>query len=269
MPPYLPADRGVFIVPLPIFDTAITVEGIAGQAIEAIRSKRPNGPYLLGGNCFGATLVLEIAHQLRAAGESVPLVVLIHPDALAPTHPGFRVMRRLGLMVGVPEEFHRGEFPSALNYTIRTAREIWRAQRPLSSRERLDRVMLAGRWLGRFVTRNARDRLAVGEEDTDRPLPDAHDAGDQTASRELVAHRHYVEEAWISYNLRKYDGKVAIVWPVEGPANPPWDPRALWTRLTPDFDWRFVPGSHWSMFHEHFEHSARALGEFVAGARDS
>jgi amino acid adenylation domain-containing protein len=269
MPPYLRADRGFYIVPLPIFDTSITVESVAAQAIEAIRSRRPNGPYLLGGNCFGATLALEIAHQLRAAGERVPLVVLIHPDALATTHPGFRVMRRLGLIVGVPEEFHRGEFPSALNYTLRTAREIWRAQRPLSSRERLDRVMMGGRWLAGFVTRNARGRLAMHEAEKDRPLPDANDAGDQTPSSELAAHRSFVEDAWIRYGLRKYDGKVAIVWPVEGPANPPWDPRALWTRLTPDFEWRFVPGSHWSMFHEHFESTARALGDFVEGVESS
>jgi thioesterase domain-containing protein len=224
---------------------------------------------LLGGNCFGATLALEIAQQLRAAGERVPLVVLIHPDALAPTHPGFRVMRRLALMVGVPEEFHYAEFSSPMRYTLRTAREIWRAQRPLSSRERLDRVLQSGRWLAGFVTRNARGRIANREADREPPLADANEAGDQTPSNELIAHRHYVETAWIRYTLRKYDGKVAIVWPVAGPANPPWDPRALWTRLTPDFDWRLVPGNHWSMLHEHFEHTARALGEFVDTAERS
>jgi thioesterase domain-containing protein len=95
------------------------------------------------------------------------------------------------------------------------------------------------------------------------PLPDGNDANDQSANSELVAHRRYVEEAWIRYTLRRYDGKVAIVWPVDGPSNPPWDPRALWIKYTPDFDWRMVPGNHWSMLHEHLAHSARALGEFV------
>jgi amino acid adenylation domain-containing protein len=269
LPPYLPADRDFYIVPLPIFDAPITVEGIAQEVIEVIRSQRPTGPYLLGGNCFGATLALEIAQQLRAAGERVPLVVLIHPDALAPTHPGYRVMRRLALMVGVPEAYNYAEFPSAMRYTARTAREIWRAQRPLSSRERIDRVIKSGRWLASFLTRNVRGRGANREADNEPPLADATDVGDQTASSELIAHRHYVETAWIRYDLKKYDGKVAIVWPVEGPANPPWDPRALWTRLTPDFDWRLVPGNHWSMLHEHFDDTARALGELVEGAEAS
>jgi thioesterase domain-containing protein len=56
-----------------------------------IRSVRPRGPYLLAGACTGGVVAWEIARQLRAAGESVALVVLDswHPDsyedrALAP-----------------------------------------------------------------------------------------------------------------------------------------------------------------------------------------
>jgi hypothetical protein len=102
-----------------------------------------------------------------------------------------------------------------------------------------------------------------------RPVPAANEAGDQTADREIMVHRRYMEEAWIGYAPRRYPGRVAIIWPVQGPANPPWDPRALWTRLTPDFDWRVVPGNHWTMLHEDFEHTARALGDLMLLARQS
>jgi amino acid adenylation domain-containing protein len=286
--PYLPADQGFYVVPLPIFDAPTTVEGTAARMIELIRMERPNGPYLLGGNCFGATLALEIARQLRASGERVPLVALIHPDALAPVHPGFRVMRRLALMTGIPENFHHAEFSSALDYTLRTLSEIWREQRGLSPRQRLDRLVEAGQWVAGFVARNARRPLTMlstlrrrAPREADRqiqedrvrqdwlPVPDANPAGNQSADREIAAHTRYMEEAWIDYSLRPYSGKVAIIWPVEGPANPPWDPRAHWARLTPNFDWRDVPGNHWTMLHEHLEHSARALGEFIEQGRGS
>lgn len=285
--PYLPADQGLYVVPIPIFEEPITVEGTAAHIIELIRTERPIGPYLLGGNCFGATLALEIAHQLQASGERVPLVALIHPDALAPVHLGFRVMRRLALMAGLPEEFHYAEFSSVLDYTQRTLTEIWREQRRLSPRQRLARAVKAGQWVTGFVARNARRPIAIwsmlrtrAPREADRqiqdrmvqnwlPVPDANEAGDQTADREIIAHTRYMEEAWIGYAPRSYAGRVAIIWPVKGPANPPWDPRAPWTRLTPDLDWRVVPGNHWTMLHEDFEHTARALGDFMLQARQS
>ena len=278
LPPYLPDDQGFYVVPLPIFDSPITVEEIAGEVIELIRAERPTGPYLLGGNCFGATLALEIAQQLQASGERVPVVVLIHPDALAPTHPWYRLLRRLALMSGVPEQFHYAEFSSAVEHTLRTTREIWRAQRQLSSRERLDRVGRAGQWMASFVRRTAGKGIARRYQNAQSkararnervPMPDEIMTGDQTADSELAAHRRYVEEAWIRYTLRPYTGKVAIVWPVGGPSNPPWDPKALWKQLTPNFDWRDVPGNHWTMLHHDLEHSARALGDFIERARES
>jgi amino acid adenylation domain-containing protein len=267
LPPYLPADQGFYVVRLPIFAGPITVEATARDIIDVIRAEQPNGPYLLGGNCFGATLALEIAQQLRTAGEQVRLLVLIHPDAVARTHTGYRVMRRLALMNGVPEEFNHAEFSSAARYTLRTIREIWRAQRRSSPRERVDRMVQAGRWLRSFVTRNVRKPESSRGGERDLPLADTTEPGDHTASNELAAHRRYVDEAWIGYPIRKYEGNVAIIWPVRGPANPPWDPRALWRRLTPNLDWRFVPGSHWTMLHDDFDHTARALGEFIEQAR--
>ena len=76
-------------------------------------------------------------------------------------------------------------------------------------------------------------------------------------------HRHFLEEAWISYKLKPYSGKVSIIWPREGPSNPPWDPQALWKHFTPNFEWRDVPGTHVSMMYDHFEQTARALSELV------
>lgn len=52
------------------FDQA-AVERIARHYLEEIRAIQPRGPYLLGGNCSGAKVMIEIAHQLMAQGERI------------------------------------------------------------------------------------------------------------------------------------------------------------------------------------------------------
>ncbi|RGP36250.1 type I polyketide synthase [Pseudotabrizicola alkalilacus] len=58
----------------------------AQDYIAEMRQVQPHGPYLLGGFSGGGLIALEIARQLEAAGESVPLVVLLDtPVPLRPT----------------------------------------------------------------------------------------------------------------------------------------------------------------------------------------
>jgi len=52
-------------------------EHVASRYLEEIRQVQPQGPYLLGGYCLGGTIALEMARQLRAAGEAVGLVALM------------------------------------------------------------------------------------------------------------------------------------------------------------------------------------------------
>ncbi|HEX5988588.1 MAG TPA: amino acid adenylation domain-containing protein [Solirubrobacterales bacterium] len=56
------------------------IEAMAASCIEEIRSVQAHGPYLLAGRCNGATVAFEIARQLRAAGEEVPLLVSLDSD---------------------------------------------------------------------------------------------------------------------------------------------------------------------------------------------
>jgi len=285
--PYLPGDQALYIVPIPIFEAPTSVEVTAARMVDLIRAEQPNGPYLLGGNCFGATLAVEIAQQLSAISERVLLVAMIHPDARRPIHPGTRAMRRIAVLGRVPDEFHYREFSGVADYTRRMLGEIWRHHRQLSFRQRFDQTVQAGRWAAGFVGRTARSprsmwsMMKTGEprdadEETQERMrqnflivPPASADADPTADREMVAHTRYMQEAWTRYVPQKYAGRVAIVWPEDGGMNPfPWDPRGLWTRLTPALDWRVVPGDHYTMLHEHLEHSARALGDFIAKARE-
>jgi amino acid adenylation domain-containing protein len=60
-----------------------SLEQIASAYLKEIRTLQSEGPYFLGGFCFGGLVALEAAQQLQAAGQKVALVVMIQT-----THPG-------------------------------------------------------------------------------------------------------------------------------------------------------------------------------------
>lgn len=93
-----------------------TVEEMAKTYIAEIRTVQPNGPYHLGGYCFGGVLAVEAARQLRAAGLQVGSVVMINSataehvarkrSLLPPARGAIRVAERLSLeyskLTGIP-----------------------------------------------------------------------------------------------------------------------------------------------------------------------
>ncbi len=73
-----------------------TLEDMAAAYITELRSLQPEGPYFLGGFCFGGLLALEVAQQLTAAGQAVALLAMIqsvHPEAWR-FKPGTSVFQR-------------------------------------------------------------------------------------------------------------------------------------------------------------------------------
>ncbi|MDZ8184118.1 MAG: amino acid adenylation domain-containing protein [Nostoc sp. ChiSLP02] len=54
-----------------------SVEETASYYLQEIRKIQPNGPYLLGGHCYGGVLAFEMAQQLQRQGERVDLLVVI------------------------------------------------------------------------------------------------------------------------------------------------------------------------------------------------
>lgn len=63
----------------------LTVEEVAARAISAIRSVQAQGPYLIGGHCYGGVLAFETAQRLLAEGERLAPLVLL--DVPAPGYP--------------------------------------------------------------------------------------------------------------------------------------------------------------------------------------
>jgi thioesterase domain-containing protein len=65
-----------------------TVEAMAAQNIEAMRSVQPHGPYVLSGYSFGGIVAFEMARQLESQGEPLALLALLDS---APMHRDARV----------------------------------------------------------------------------------------------------------------------------------------------------------------------------------
>ena len=63
------------------FIQATSVEELAAAHIERVRTLQPQGPYRLAGYSFGGLVALEMAHQLRAAGEGVEMLFLLDPSS--------------------------------------------------------------------------------------------------------------------------------------------------------------------------------------------
>jgi amino acid adenylation domain-containing protein len=62
-----------------------SVPAMAAEHLEEIRKVQPQGPYYISGSCVGGVVAFELAQQLGAAGEEVPILILI--DSNYPTRP--------------------------------------------------------------------------------------------------------------------------------------------------------------------------------------
>jgi thioesterase domain-containing protein/NAD(P)-dependent dehydrogenase (short-subunit alcohol dehydrogenase family) len=63
----------------PIAGEFPSVEHVATDFIKAMRDLQPEGPYFVGGHCFGCLLAWEVASQLKAQGHEVGLLALLDP----------------------------------------------------------------------------------------------------------------------------------------------------------------------------------------------
>jgi amino acid adenylation domain-containing protein len=61
-----------------------TIEGMAAYYVELLRKFQPKGPYHLGGWCFGGIVAVEMAQQLRRAGEEVAPLLLMETISVPP-----------------------------------------------------------------------------------------------------------------------------------------------------------------------------------------
>ena len=75
-----------------------TIEAMAADYIQSLRSVQPEGPYLLGSFCGASVIAYEMAQQLRAQGQAVDLLVFFEPMAgpIELSRLAGRLIRRIG-----------------------------------------------------------------------------------------------------------------------------------------------------------------------------
>jgi aspartate racemase len=115
----------------------LTVEDIAASYIRELREVQPEGPYYLGGFCFGGVVAFEMARQLHMQGQHVALLALL--DTI---RPGYR-----------PEEsdraqqhFHARRLRS-LGLLGYLRREVWRRRIKRRARDRVVFILAHWSWV--------------------------------------------------------------------------------------------------------------------------
>jgi amino acid adenylation domain-containing protein/FkbH-like protein len=66
------------------------LEDMAAYYVEVVRAHQPEGPYYLGGYCFGGNVAYEMARQIQAQGGQVALLALIDS---APANVGYETVQ--------------------------------------------------------------------------------------------------------------------------------------------------------------------------------
>ena len=103
----LPDDRPVYAIQPHTLageeDLPGSIAEMAADYLEEMRKVRPHGPYHLLGTCFSNAVVLEIAHQLVAAGEEVGSLIFVDSSPtrldpvakvpLTPLYTAWRIVR--------------------------------------------------------------------------------------------------------------------------------------------------------------------------------
>ena len=101
---------------------------MAADYLAEIRSLQPEGPYFIGGFCYGGLLALEVARQLTTAGEEVGLVAMIQTKTPAAEFflPGTSLVNRWWHRTAKRIDLERENMSSkGTKYIRERARHVW------------------------------------------------------------------------------------------------------------------------------------------------
>jgi thioesterase domain-containing protein/aryl carrier-like protein len=89
---HLPAEQPVYGIQARGLDGEApplrSIEEMASWYLREVRAVQPHGPYRIGGMCVGGVIALEMAQQLRAAGEEVALLAVLDTRQVPGVHGG-------------------------------------------------------------------------------------------------------------------------------------------------------------------------------------
>ena len=156
---------------------------MAAHYLTEIRALQPEGPYFLGGACFGGILALEVAQQLHAQGQQVALLVLFdaRPRANAPSRTATASPVALGAYLTRKLTFH------------------FRELRLLAPKDKRAYLQLRVRYLTMIVKQSIWERLYAYYRRHGSPLPRA------------LRHMQFIQEkALADYAPQPYAGSILL-----------------------------------------------------------
>jgi acyl-CoA synthetase (AMP-forming)/AMP-acid ligase II/thioesterase domain-containing protein len=221
---YSISSHGIGGDPIPV-----SIEAMAASHLDAVRALQPTGPYLLGGFSHAGLIAFEMARQLEAQGEKVPLLFVVDMAA----DP--RLRRRL---------------PGPLARTAaRWRSRLLRLKADMSGLDPGARVVVAFRRLRGYLSRGSSGRHLV-----------ELDGSEMTREGRLLFERYrgLVDR----YVPRPYGGRVTLVVSSEDLAARSADPTLGWARIAADVKVLWMPGGHLTCVTRH-------VGVLAAHLRDS
>jgi amino acid adenylation domain-containing protein/FkbH-like protein len=204
------------------------LEDMAAFYAQVVRARQPEGPYYLGGYCFGGNVACEMARQIQAEGGRVALLALIDS---APANAGYET---------VP--WWRPEFPGLFVRNLYYWLQDFRIVQPKDRRRFVERKLRTlGRKLARWA-RGARNDPAVDLEEVIDPA--------QFPEQELKLWEIHLR-ALAGHVQRPCSAHVTLFRTRGHPILSSFAPDLRWGALARDgVTVKMIPGSHENIFME-------------------
>jgi thioesterase domain-containing protein len=197
------------------------IEDMAAHYVKEIRTIQPEGPYLLGGYCFGGMVAFEMAQQLEALGQTVSLVALF--DSYAPGH--YR------------------SFPNATPLNHKLSRLLEKIRRHIDT----------------LVSLGPKEKLSYIETRLKRGIFKFNMATGLPSTRSRREFFDAMREARLNYDPHVYQGRVTLFRAIRQPTGYACDLHMGWGTLAAGgLEIREIPGYYGSIV---FEPNVRVLAE--------
>jgi amino acid adenylation domain-containing protein len=207
-------------------EASCSIETMAAQLLSALCAFQPNGPYYLGGYCFGGNVAYEMARQLQNQGHKIALLALMNST---PTDPSPRV--------GVPKS--KQVVHLCANVCGRVGSFL---RRPHAEQRRF--IAWQVRSLKRRIIRRFRPPTQVSAFDAE----DLVDLSIYSPEQRRLWEAHI--RALVEHHTQPYTGPVTLFRSRGHHFGCPQDFAYGWSEFAPDTAVHIVPGAHEQILEE-------------------
>jgi len=222
------------------------IEAMAADRVRSLREYQPEGPYRLGGFCWGGFVALEMARQLKAQGAQVDPLLLIDTDPgdVRAMRPVRKLIRHLGSWLALSSATEM--------FWFRTCRRFVRVWRTPGGKYRI--MTHPVRWSVGTLLGTARS-AGPSESEQDRL---SAPAGISRHSRWPIYH-----QVVQSYLPDLYTGKIVVFQSSDFRERNPEDPNAGWRHVAADVESHAIAGDHQTCVTRHVDDVARKMGAYL------